>query len=645
MPSMIQNVSRVLCVSSLALLISMAACSDLGPDVGWPSSDGPSDPDETPDAPPPPTEPDYTDEELEAIASTDEVQANLYPFRDAPSPDRSLYVPMSDGVKIALDLYFPPGFDPNAARAPTVYAETWYSRAGEAIGMAIELYREAGFVVAIADPRGFGASFGSQSGYLTAAQRNDQREMFAWLGLQPWSTGDVTAAGISVSAMLAEAALASGAPNLKAGVVRATEFDQYAENLFPGGLPNPRMAGLIEEVLTMIRAEPCLADISICAQYPFTPVDGDESLGLMREALAEHSDGVSPAALEGVQYKDEYIGTNGFADVSPEGHVADMAKYAVPARVAVSWLDGATAEGALARFAALPNAPMQLSIAATTHLAGLDADPFSTFPFAPARTQPEVAFSQDVAFVKQVLAGHNVERKIDYYILGAGVWKSTQVWPPEGVRDAKLHFTQAGLTSKPAHEAGERAYAVDPAASSGTGMNRWSSQDNHPIYYGDRRFAKGARISFDGEPMKNDQELAGAPELCLAMRSDQTDGAVFAYLEDVAPDGRVTYLTEGELRLIHRKTRTGGCDAASGTQRSFTRADAAQIVPGELMQVEIALLPVAARIEKGHHLRVSLTGADEGTFPALSDEPANWSIAYGKGGSTISVPLRPWNRE
>lgn len=628
MPSITRSTSFALTL----LMLATAACSDAETSETTP---------ETPDVPAP-SEPEYTEAELEAIASSDEVQFNLLPFQNPPSPERTLYVPMSDGVRIAVELYFPPGFDPERDKAPSVYTETWYSRAVEATGMAIDLYREAGFIVAIADPRGFGASFGSQSGYLTEAQRSDQRAMIEWLAAQPWSSGDVTTAGISVSAMLAEAALASGAKQLAAGIVRATEFDQYAENLFPGGVPNPRMASLIEEVLTMMRGEACLADVAICPEYHLGPVNGDESMDLLRQALAEHRHNVSPSAIHGVQFRDDSIGSNHFDDVSPEGHAAELAKHAVPARLPVSWLDGATAHGALARFAAAPDAPMQLSIAATTHMGGLDADPFSKTPFAPARTAPEDAFGRDIDFLKSVLAGQSIERKIDYYVVGAGVWKTTNVWPPQGVRDTILHFSETALTEKPARK-GERDYAVDPTASSGTGMNRWSSQSNHPIYYGDRRFfAKGQRVSFDGEAMTADQELAGAPELCLAMRSDQVDGAVYAYLEDVAPDGRVTYLTEGVLRLMHRKTRAGGCDAARGIERSFERADAAPVVPGELMQIEIPLQPIAARIEKGHHLRVSLAGADEGTFPALTETPANWSIAYGAGGSTLTLPLRAW---
>lgn len=65
--------------------------------------------------------------------------ANLEPFHDAPAPDRAIHVAMSDGVRIAVNLYFPPGFDVGSRTAPTAYIETWYTRGREAGGEAIDL--------------------------------------------------------------------------------------------------------------------------------------------------------------------------------------------------------------------------------------------------------------------------------------------------------------------------------------------------------------------------------------------------------------------------------------------------------------------------------------------------------------------------
>src|SRR5262249_55436046 len=150
---------------------------------------------------------------------------------------------------------------------------------------------------------------------------------------QEWSNGQVAAAGISVSAMLAEATLASGAPNLKAGIVRATEFDQYSENLFPGGIPNAPIAGLIEKTFADNRGEACRADLAACSEIAFMAVDGDTDLQLLRAALRDHANNVPPGSLTGVEFSDDSVGSGGFADVSPSGHLAELRANAVPARV------------------------------------------------------------------------------------------------------------------------------------------------------------------------------------------------------------------------------------------------------------------------------------------------------------------------
>jgi predicted acyl esterase len=65
------------------------------------------------------------------------------------------------------------------------------------------------------------------------------------------------------------------------------------------------------------------------------------------------------------------------------------------------------------------------------------------------------------------------------------------------------------------------------------------------------------------------------------------------------------------------------------------------------MQVELPLLPTAALIRKGHRLRLSLAGADAGTFPALPAEAtATWTVALGSAdASRVILPLRRWSTQ
>src|SRR4051812_38645122 len=84
--------------------------------------------------------------------------------REYPAPQRlSQYVPMRDGVRIAVDVWLP---SPRTAadRLPTVMRATryWRDRTEQQLGEARPL-TTAGYALVVVDVRGSGASFGSWS--------------------------------------------------------------------------------------------------------------------------------------------------------------------------------------------------------------------------------------------------------------------------------------------------------------------------------------------------------------------------------------------------------------------------------------------------------------------------------------------------
>lgn len=99
------------------------------------------------------------------------------------------------------------------------------------------------------------------------------------------------------------------------------------------------------------------------------------------------------------------------------------------------------------------------------------------------------------------------------------------------------------------------------------------------------------------------------------MAASTSDAAVFVYLEDVAPDGTVTYVTEGQLRALHRKVSTKPAPHwQAGPYRSFRREDAALLPPGEPVELAIELLPTSYLFKAGHRVRIAIAGADAGHF-------------------------------
>ncbi len=580
--------------------------------------------------------------ELGKLAESPELHRIDLPFEDAPAPDLSRFVVMDDGVRLAVSLYFPDGFDPKASKAAAVFEDSIYGRRVDAGTTAIELYNEAGYVVVIGDARGFAASFGSQQGFNTPQQTADEAALIGWIASQPWSNGKVATIGHSVSAVFADSATSTGAPALGAAIIRASDFDEYAHNMFPGGAPNLGILALAKELMEWHAGADCHINLATCPQLGFMPVDDDPEFKILQEAMRDHQADLRSDVFASLVYRDDAMGGMSLGGSGAIARIEGIRSAGVPARLPASWLDGVTALGALTRYAMAPEVPMEVVIGATTHGGGISVDPFATTPFEPAHPNAAEQFAGDVDFVTRALSGEAIGRSIHYVVLGTDLWKSTDVWPPAGTTATLLNLAPSMLQPEPAAEA-TSTYQVDFTATSGK-FNRWAAQRGGLVFYGNRQALPGNRMTFDAPIVPQDMELAGSAELCLVMSTDKVDGLVIATLEDVAPNGRVTYLTEGMLRLIHRKSVDAGCDATPGVERSFNKADGAPAVPGEMIAVEFELLPVAALIRKGHHLRLALTGADAGWFDGLTDTPATWTIAYGGAhGSRFSVPMRPWN--
>jgi predicted acyl esterase len=85
--------------------------------------------------------------------------------------------------------------------------------------------------------------------------------------------------------------------------------------------------------------------------------------------------------------------------------------------------------------------------------------------------------------------------------------------------------------------------------------------------------------------------------------------------------GKVIYITEGELRLIHRKISEEEPPYKTMVPyHSFRQKDAMPMVPGEITEISFGFLPTSVLIRKGHKIRVAIAGADKDTFDRYPSE-------------------------
>jgi putative CocE/NonD family hydrolase len=547
------------------------------------------------------------------------------PWRFNDYRTESIYVTMRDGVRIAIDITLPYPLA-SGERIPAILEMTRYWRAivGNGIGWRVAYAASRGYAFVTMDERGTGASFGSWPSPWSEEALTDCREIVDWILAQPWSNGRVGTFGISYPGMSAQMITTVNHPAVRAAIPAFTQYDVYADISFPGGIHNDWfMSSWSEIVLGMDRNE-----------WPFDPnasvkaVDVDVD-GLMRDsAIAEHSnngdvyfDGTAQAT-----YRDdvtvlgmpmEELGAHGKRD---EIEQSDAAIYSWG-----SWVDHSTAHSVITRFLTLGN-PQQAVIGPWRHGGGGHGSPYQTPGTAPQPAE-EDQWRESLNFLDEYLMedGSGVtERVLYYYTLGSEEWNSTTVWPVDGMMRESWYFGAGNTlsTSMPTGQDGRDSYAIDFTATTGY-QTRWHTALDSSVVYRDRRNEDEKLLTYTSAPLTEDTEITGYPVVTLHVASTHTDGAFYGYLEDVDPSGYVTYVTEGQLRALHRKVsgETPPYELLI-PYHTFKQADGQPLVPGEISEITFGLQPTSVLIRAGHRIRVAIAGHDADLFeryPATGD--------------------------
>lgn len=557
----------------------------------------------------------------------------------------SRYVEMDDGVRIAVDIWTPANVA--ADGVPTVLFLTRYWRSRVVADPAPEadvnygrarLFAEAGYAIVIVDVRGSGASFGSRTTEFAPDEIRDYGQIIAWIAAQPWSNGRVATMGSSYLGNTAELAAIHGGDALRAAVPRFNDFDTYRYAVFPGGVPNTVLLKAWGEIVGGLdRNDPCVAagpgcDPRTAMPAGVKPVKGNEAL--LTAAVAEHASNLDVTSLvDRLVFIDDSASRDGdpaitFSTVSPSLLASQIDQAAVPMEFWAGWFDAGTADGALSRFMTYKT-PMRLIIGPWNHGATQTVDPYAASGARGVKPTVPEQYEQIFSFLKPYLVDglrEPLTPEIRYYTLGTGTWRTASKWPPAGVMQRALYAAGKGglALSASSGEPGSDEYQVDFSTSSGP-TNRWTTQLGGPVDYGDRASSADSRLNYTSAPLASPLEVTGQPVVEMWLTSSTPDGALHVYLEDVAPDGRVSYLTEGEFRLIHRKpSRTPEPFRQFGPSHSFKREDAEPMPPGRPQLVSFAMMPISVVIAPGHRIRLSIAGADAAAFariPATGPAP------------------------
>lgn len=568
--------------------------------------------------------------------------------------NQALYVTALDGTKIAIDVWLPLNLSPKT-KIPAIMRTTPYWRARDWVDKSLEtdpttaelspLYKEdvdkfnkAGYAVVLVDQRGTGASFGNFPLYSSRNEIQDYDAVVNWIVAQHWSNRKVGSYGTSADGNTAEFLAVTKNPAVKAVVPRHIDFDPYAQTWIPGGLfaeyaqakdnsaavkflnSNANGCGFPEN-----ESEPaCQQYIQQTGNKGVKPVDADKDKRLLAAAVQQHASNFDIyAAAKQLKYRDDPFGPfSSFEDISLYNFKNDIDRSQVAIYSWASWLDAGTADGVLSHFMTLSN-PQKAIIGAWSHGPYRQADPFLP-PDTPLNPSQPEQLRDIINFFDTYLKDNqgqprNLRREIKYYTLGEQKWKTTNVWPPVGVTNQTWYLAANGglTTTYPTEKVGAQtsadAYTVNFEAT--TGQNTRWFQNFDALTYTDRAEEDQKLLTYTSAPLPSDMEITGHPVVTLYASSTAADGAFFVYLEDVDANGKVTYITEGELRPLHRKvSKQVPPYKIFGPYHSFKRKDAMPLVPGQVAELRFSLLPTSVLIKQGHRIRVAIAGHDKDSF-------------------------------
>jgi hypothetical protein len=566
----------------------------------------------------------------------------------------SVYVPMRDGARIAVDVMRPRSA-PADVKLPTILLIARYWRSFALRGFALpnrapigprqplpDFLVPHGYGIVAMDTRGSGASTGSTPYPFSDREIEDYREVVDWIIRQPWSDGQVGATGISYEGIAAEL-LTVAHPATRAVIPQQADLDQYAEFLFPGGIPNEWMITTWQhtnEALDRNRFPAewtssqggsllgrAAASLSRFAIKGVRPVDADTGGSQLRQAVTDHEANADVAAWSrAVTYRDDPFGPSGITvdAMSTLRHRDRIERSGAAVFAWGSWLDGSTADGVIRRFASYTN-PQSGVIGAWSHGYLNHGSPYGE-PRARLRPDIKALWQEMLEYFDYYLRGAGDptigEKKLFYYTLGEEAWKVTGVWPPPGAATERWYFAGASTLSReaPTHDEGADSYTIDFQATTGL-SNRWRTQDGVTrVFYGDRAEADRRLLTYTSAPLAEDVEITGHSVVTLYVASTATDGAFYIYLEDVNENGQVTYVTEGQLRALHRRVTDRRPPLTLFVpHHSFLRQDGMPLIQGEVAELRFGLLPTSCRVRRGHRLRVAIAGHDKDTFAQIPD--------------------------
>lgn len=474
--------------------------------------------------------------------------------------EENVMVPMSDGIKLAVDLYKPA----KQGKFPAIVAMSPYGKEYQRWPGGFAPFVEAGninyfvirdYVYVVADSRGSFPSEGKWN-FFDKKEQRDGAELIEWVAHQSWCDGNVAMMGESYYSLIQYLVAAQQPPSLKTIVPFDGMTDLYRDWAYQGGLWT---IGFMSRWA-----------VNTCRRC--FPPEGTANTGKWEPTIEAPMDNVLNST-DGPYYWERSVCTR-------------FDKIKVPIYHIVCPYNFLHYRGQLRAYTEI-NTPKKLLVA----------------PGLPwAFNYSDEACNEILRWLDYWLKGKDTgimkDPPVTIFVAGDDKWRYENEYPL-----ARTNWTKLYLRSGEGKDAGEPPYGLLSGDMPGD-----ESSDTFSYPQSQRKIeANLPALGYISAPFKEDMDVIGPASLTLYASSSAVDTAWMIKIDDVAPDGSPTLVSKGWLKASHREL-----DEKKSTigQPYHTHTNPTLVEPGKIYRYEIEIWSMFRTFKAGHRLKLRVASSD-----------------------------------
>ncbi len=514
--------------------------------------------------------------------------------------ERDVYVTMSDGVRLAMDIYRPDAKDKFPALiAPSTYGKETQelqlppqAQGGPLWDGGIEAgdsyyFVPRGYVHMVVDVRGTGYSEGEHEFLFSPKTIKDTCELIEWAAKQPWCNGNVGLVGMSYYGAIQPYVAIQRPPHLKAIVPVGGSVELYRDINYNGGVLGAFFYGLLDG-----RGGDSGFAIGNIVSVMEKSLPKKEFQRLLDEACQNPDIQKFTNFYQVLKYPkknplflDILLNPLDNAFWHERASIYEADKINIPTLIVGAWKRSYWAKAAFDLYNKISTPYKKVII-----------DPSGWWE-RPWVTYYEENIRWFDHWLKGIDTGVMEEPPIKIFVKGINQWRYENEWPLARMKPIKYYLRSfGGLSPEPERYMDEPDPFVQPPL--------YVTYDIHSLTY-------------QTPPLSQDMELTGPVALRLYASIDQEDTNWIVKLFDASEKGD-EQLARGYLKASHR-----ALDEKKSTplEPYHPHTKAEPVVPGKIYQYDIDIQPISNIFKAGHRIKLEIRSLEHGNEGAQGQPP------------------------